>query len=416
MSHHPPRRVPTAAIAAAIVALLLLAGVVAAAGPLRGELSRWAVSLTADTFELDSSTTDDDLDDLRESDDDKHGAHDDGADDVDDEAGADAVDGDVGAGTTEPLTFLVYAEGSGGMDHRDAARLRVPDVDARGDDLLTDAIMLVRVHPDEERALLASIPRDLWLPHRGTRINAVRAQHGPNALVADVEDLVGVDVDHVVGVNFLAFATAVDALGGVELPFDQPLRDRYSHLEILDTGCVHLDAADALAYARSRRPETAPTADGPWQPADQRGDFGRVERQQQLAAALWEQHRGPGMLPAIPRILATTRDHVLVDDHLRVGDLVALADTLSGTRGESLERLTLPAAYTTRGGASVLDATDDTARAAEHVASWPDDSDGDPDDAPGGAASESGPDEDPLVDADDGDTTPSPVNAPASCD
>ena len=88
-----------------------------------------------------------------------------------------------------------------------------------------DTIMLVRSDPDENRLARLSIPRDLRveIPGRGAdKINAAYAYGGPALTVDTVEAVTGLEVNHVVVVDFSGFADVIDAMGGVTV--DVPSR------------------------------------------------------------------------------------------------------------------------------------------------------------------------------------------------
>ncbi|MDH5372573.1 MAG: LCP family protein, partial [Acidimicrobiia bacterium] len=88
---------------------------------------------------------------------------------------------------------------------------------------LADAIILVLLPEDDSPPILASLPRDLYLPSLCTdsyaRINAALGgcrgvATGPELLSLTVEDFTGVAVDHFAQVDFSGFRRVVDVLGG----------------------------------------------------------------------------------------------------------------------------------------------------------------------------------------------------------
>ena len=117
----------------------------------------------------------------------------------------------------------------------------------------TDVIMLVHFIPGE-RAQILSLPRDLKVTipgHETNRINAAFVFGGPELLVDTVKLNLDLAVNNYVEIDFAGFAALVDALGGVELTFDNPARDKKSGLDV-DAGTQLLLGPQALAYARSR--------------------------------------------------------------------------------------------------------------------------------------------------------------------
>jgi len=95
----------------------------------------------------------------------------------------------------------------------------------------------------------------------------------------------GVQIDHYIQIDFCAFRRLVQAVGGVEIPFQYPARDKPSNgnpplFLVEQTGCVNLDGDTALAYVRSRHYQYEdPPGSGHWV-SDPTSDFGRISRQQ----------------------------------------------------------------------------------------------------------------------------------------
>lgn len=86
-------------------------------------------------------------------------------------------------------------------------------------------------------------------------------------LVNEVEDITGQKINHVAMVRFGGLVKVVDALGGVDLCYDQNVNDPYSGMN-WTAGCHTVDGNTALAFSRMRY-------------ADVQGDFGRAARQRQ---------------------------------------------------------------------------------------------------------------------------------------
>jgi LCP family protein required for cell wall assembly len=269
-------------------------------------------------------------------------------------------------------SYLIFSVGSGALTQEDADRYGVADIDRRGDDQLTDTLMLLLTQPSSRRAVLLSIPRDTWIQRRGSRINAVLARGGPQALVDEVSVLTGVPVNHLVQVDFAGFGAIIDAVGGVEVAIDRPLRDVNSGLLIPQPGCVQMGGRTALSYVRSRQTQTISSSGG-WTTDVVHTDIGRIARQQQIMGLLWDQHGGPDIVTRIPQLLAAAGRHVVLDESLRLDDVVDLARSFSSVSSDRFEGLTLPATSGRVGEASVLFV--DQAAAApmlEGLRAWPD--------------------------------------------
>ena len=149
----------------------------------------------------------------------------------------------------------------------------------------SDTVMILRRDPTDGSLTLVSLPRDLWVQIPGWRTERINAAYarGPEALVATVTQTLGIPLHHYLEVDLAGFQAVVDALGGVDLCVDAPVRDTRSGLRITTSGCHRLDAVAALAYVRSRAHETF--RDGAWT-RDPTADLGRTQRQRAFVDAL----------------------------------------------------------------------------------------------------------------------------------
>ncbi|WOP18721.1 LCP family protein [Raineyella sp. LH-20] len=137
----------------------------------------------------------------------------------------------------------------------------------------TDTIMLLHV-PLVGAPALVSIPRDSYVTipgHGKNKINAAYAFGGPKLLAQTIEQNTGVRIDGYVGLGFDGFVSIIDALGGIPMCLDAPMKDKDAHVD-LPAGCQTLGGAEALGYVRMRK-------------ADPRGDIGRIERQREMVGA-----------------------------------------------------------------------------------------------------------------------------------
>jgi polyisoprenyl-teichoic acid--peptidoglycan teichoic acid transferase len=139
----------------------------------------------------------------------------------------------------------------------------------------SDAIMVVRTDPDANRMAVLSIPRDLRVPVPGQglqKINAAYAFGGPALAVRTVRNLTGLQLNHVVVVNFSEFRDVIDALGGITInvdkrilsnKFDCPFAtkarcDRWQGWRFR-RGEQEMDGKRALIYARVRQNQLDPS-------------------------------------------------------------------------------------------------------------------------------------------------------------
>ncbi len=248
------------------------------------------------------------------------------------------------AGTDEPQNILII-----GTDNAD--RLN-PDDPVRNDrstgSVLADVIMILRIDPTAGTASLLSIPRDTFVPisptGRKAKINSAMAgPGGPKNLIDTIKTNFGLSIKHYLEVDFQGFRDLVDVLEGVPLYVSSPLRDKNTGLNITQTGCLTLDAVQALAYARSRHLEIK--EDGKWV-SDPTGDLGRISRQQDFIRRAGQRAIDRGLRDpntALGLITAATQA-VRLDDTLSVGGIKSIVDQYRSFNLDRLEKFQLPTA------------------------------------------------------------------------
>ncbi len=245
-----------------------------------------------------------------------------------------------------------------GSDSRAGADPSDPDFGGIGTDQGTggqrsDTIMVMRLDRAASTASLLSLPRDLWVEipalGRSNRINAAFSE-GPDALVATVQQSLGIPVHHYLEVDFQGFKRLVEAIGGVEVCFLFPARDDHTGLLIEEPGCHNLGGVAALQYARSRYYEEF--RDGEWH-VDGTADIGRMGRQQGfIDTAVHQAARATVGNPfRIGGVLGAVADSLRVDPSL---DLPAVARRLRSAASAGLTTFALPVQPDEINGKSVL--------------------------------------------------------------
>ena len=223
---------------------------------------------------------------------------------------------------------------------------------------LADTIMILRIDPAEQTAMVLSLPRDLWVTNAGTgkegRINAAYAT-GHQQLIDTLRDELDIPIHHYLEVDFKGFQQVVNAIDGVPLWFDRAMRDRNSGLDVLHPGCTTLDGYGALAFARARHLEYYENGGFDY---DGSGDLGRISRQQLLLRRVISRARSKGLHNplTLKRLVDVGAANVTIDDTLPAGELLSLAKRFSDFDPDELLTYTLPTSpRTTSGGAKVED-------------------------------------------------------------
>jgi LCP family protein required for cell wall assembly len=211
----------------------------------------------------------------------------------------------------------------------------------------TDAVMIVHISEDRDRASVVSLPRDSYAvspaytdpatgrtrPEHPVRLNAAYAEGGPQLTVRTVEKMTAVKIDHYLEVDFTSFMRTVDVLGGVRICTAGPLKDPNTGLD-LPPGQHRLDGGRALQYVRSRHVDAA-------------SDFGRMRRQQRFLAALIDQATSSGVLlnPVKLRDVAgTVLNSVRADRGFGSGQMIDLGRAMRNFSPSSSEFTTVPIA------------------------------------------------------------------------
>lgn len=238
---------------------------------------------------------------------------------------------------TEPINILLL-----GIDQRDDENAGI----AR-----TDTMMLVTIDPVGKAAAMVSIPRDLWVNIPGyapQRINVAHSLGGPDLAKKTVSANFGVPVQYYARVNFGGFEDLVNAMGGVLVDVERPIKDDeyptqdYGYQRIyIPPGPQLMDGQTALFYARSRHSEN---------------DFGRAARQQRVILAMRDRALQLNMLPKAPQLLGLVQKAVSTD--LQPDQMLALARLGSELDRARITNLVIDANYATpfkgEGGADLL--------------------------------------------------------------
>ena len=157
----------------------------------------------------------------------------------------------------------------------------------------SDVVMILHLNPTTHTVSILSIPRDLFIPNAriegANKIDAALYQ-GPTQLVAAIQEDFAIPIQHYVELNFDSFASVVDALGGINMYFPEPVYDPESDLDVTTVGCHHLNGFHALAGgAGAAHGAQGPgvTSDNPadWTPEAQ-SDLARIRRDHEFLRVL----------------------------------------------------------------------------------------------------------------------------------
>ncbi|MET4656788.1 LCP family protein required for cell wall assembly [Streptomyces sp. PvP037] len=214
----------------------------------------------------------------------------------------------------------------------------------------SDTALVMHIPEGRRQAVAVSIPRDTLVTRpectkadgsalpQAERVmfNSVYSTAGPACVVKTVEKMSGVRMDHYMEIDFAGFKGLVDAIGGVTVTVDEPIKDSSSGLD-LSAGTHKLDGTDSLAFVRTRHG----VGDG--------SDLGRIGLQQQFMIALLSEVKKQDLFgsPTKTYKIADTLTSALTTDS-ELASLTSLADfarSMNGVDPASMETVMLPVAY-----------------------------------------------------------------------
>ena len=187
----------------------------------------------------------------------------------------------------------------------------------------TDTMILVTVDFDNKKVDMISIPRDSYVRiNNGSRFNKINAAFtfgggregdGYEYAMNTVSYLLGVPVDYYVGFGMNVVKEVVDAMGGVD--YDVDISFTLNGRETVE-GYQHMDGQQVLDYCRWRK--------------GGRGDIDRIDRQQRILFAIFEQMLKTDQVKNIPDIYTAVQENIDTNlDTLQIATLAWFAKDLS---------------------------------------------------------------------------------------
>lgn len=227
-----------------------------------------------------------------------------------------------GDDSKKDITFLLL-----GIDSKDLTK-------AKGQ--RTDTMMLCKYDDTTGKVSILSIPRDTMATIRGRKnkekINHAHAYGGPELSVKAVKDLLGIELDYYVRVDYKIVEDVVELIGGVEV--DVPMDMKYSDptadppLKInLKKGKQTLNGNESLQFLRYRKGY-----------ADQ--DLGRIGAQQQFMSSAIKKALNPLNIIKLPQFVETYIKNV--DTNIPLDTIAKFALKAKNVDTENMEMATLP--------------------------------------------------------------------------
>lgn len=201
---------------------------------------------------------------------------------------------------------------------------------------LADAIRVVRVDFQRQTISVLAFPRDLWVDIPGIADHGIRqgklnqayfygtegmgyfdgSGYGSGLLAATLRQNFGVETDHYLSVNLAAFRRIIDAMGGVDVYFSEPVYiKRFEKPKLyLAAGNHHLTGKQAEQVVRTRI---------------EIGDFGRIDHQSVVLQAVAAKMLSPSGIQHLPGVIQLVKNNVLTDlSPAEISQLVCLAEMI----------------------------------------------------------------------------------------
>jgi polyisoprenyl-teichoic acid--peptidoglycan teichoic acid transferase len=232
-----------------------------------------------------------------------------------------------------------------------------------GDPGRSDTTMLLRVDPERNYLALLSLPRDLLVEIPGygrDRLNAAYSLGeqfqpndggGPSLTLKTVKENLGIDVNHIVNIDFEGFYDVVNAIGCVYIDVDRhyynPEGGDYDDIDI-QAGYTKLCGYRALDYVRYRHTDN---------------DLVRGARQQDFLREARQQIPPRELLPFIPgnssRKLIDIFTKYTTSDINDAPTIVGMLRSFVAVRNSLVRQVDLEVSFETIDGAAYVTATEE---------------------------------------------------------
>lgn len=202
----------------------------------------------------------------------------------------------------------------------------------------TDSIIIATIDKNAKVVKLSSIMRDLYVKIGSTssmsRVNAAYALGGPELALKTLNNNFGLDLKYYAIIDFKAFQSLVDKVGGVDLNVKDYEVDEINYYIksvngskatlLKGPGFQHLNGQQALSYARIRKVGN--------------GDYERTERQRLVLKSIAEKAKQQNIIK-LPQLLTTLASYV--QTNMPLNKIISLGVT-AYKFNSSIETLRIP--------------------------------------------------------------------------
>ena len=234
--------------------------------------------------------------------------------------------GGVSPGRGESLNVLLL-----GMDIGDPNQVHNDGIKR------TDTIMLVNYNPSSKNAKIVSIPRDTLVKKNGKsyKINSAYQMGGDANIKRIVEEMLSVNINYIVKIDYKAFRDFIDAIGGINIDIERNmLYDddvQNLHIDLKKGPNQHLNGAQAEGFFRWRK-----NNDGS---GFANGDLDRIENQHKFMRKVVDKCSSPSIVFKAPKILKSISKNVKTN--MPVGKIISYGIKFARLDSDNIEMTTI---------------------------------------------------------------------------
>ncbi|WP_294395338.1 LCP family protein [uncultured Clostridium sp.] len=172
----------------------------------------------------------------------------------------------------------------------------------------TDTIMVVNYNPKTDKIMTVSVPRDTLIKNgsNSVKINSAFAIGGYSKIKSEVENLLNININYMVKIDYNAFIDIVDAIGGVKMEIERNMiyddEGQNLHINFKAGETVKLDGQKAQEFFRWRK-----NNDGS---GFANGDLDRIQNQQKFISKVIDKCKSPLIIFRAPKIMSAIGDNV----------------------------------------------------------------------------------------------------------
>lgn len=253
--------------------------------------------------------------------------------------GSKSMPSGIDVSSSEPVNILLL-----GMDIGDPNQVDNQSIKR------TDTIMVVNYNPENKKMNVVSIPRDTLINANGrnSKINAAYAIGGYSKIKTEVENLLNINVNYIVKIDYNAFRDIIDAIGGIEMTIERNMiyddEGQNLHINFKAGETVTLDGKKAEEFFRWRK-----NNDGS---GLANGDLDRIENQQKFISKVVEKCTSPLILFRIPKIMSALGDNI--ETNMSSTDILSYGLKFMNIKKENMAMITAAGTPKTINGESFL--------------------------------------------------------------